>query len=30
MFRYGFNVVNNESGNDMRVHTVGLTLLYLF
>ena len=30
MFRYCFNVVDNKSGNDMPMHTVGLTLSYSF
>lgn len=30
MFRYTFNVVDNKSYNDMRMHIVGLTLSYPF
>ena len=30
MFRYCFNAVNNQSGNPMRWHGVGLTLSYSF
>ena len=30
MFRYCFNVVDNQSGNGMPNHTIGLTLSYSF
>ena len=30
MFVFGFNVVDNKSGNGMENHTVGLTLSYSF
>ena len=30
MFRYCFNVVDNNSGNPMQWHGVGLTLSYSF
>lgn len=30
MLRYCFNVMNNESGNDMPKHMIGLTLSYSF
>ena len=30
MFRYCFDAVNNQSGNPMRWHGIGLTLSYSF
>ena len=30
MFYSCFNAMNNESGNDMSVHIIGLTLSYAF
>jgi len=30
MFRHGFDVMNNKSGNGMRNAAVGLTLSYSF
>ena len=30
MFRYCFNVAAGKSGNDMRMHMIGLTLSYSF
>jgi len=30
MLRYCFHAVDNKSGNDMRLHAIGLTLSYSF